>query len=214
MENSGRNSSRPPRVTRRMLIITWLWGIASLCAIGGVFYHLFRERKLLLRNRYGSPEERVIREHFAYLSIDPDGLRRFLREYRRAIGPPTLDGGQATRHFLDTFLMSTDFFRQGADESRTIHYTMLYDVYTNPCYNPLPRHPIPAGEDTGASSPHRGERQALVAGEGPDERRQGERSLRPYALAGGDDGSGAFRSGPAEGRGSSVGSSSSNSSAM
>ena len=57
MEDSRRNSSQPPRVTRRMFIIIWLWGIASLFAIGGVFYHLFRERIAILRKRLGSPED-------------------------------------------------------------------------------------------------------------------------------------------------------------
>ena len=147
MENSRRDSSRPSRVTRRMFTITWLWGFASLCAIGSVLYHLFRQRNAVFRNRSGSPEERLIREHFAYLTIDPDGLRRFRREYRRVIGPPILDGEKAVRRFLDTFLMSTDFFPQGADESRTVRFTMLYDIYTNPCHDPLPRHPIPGAED-------------------------------------------------------------------
>jgi hypothetical protein len=152
MANSGRDSPRPLRVTRRMFVVTWLWGIASLCAIGGVLYHLFRERNAFLRNRSGNPEERLIREHFAYLTIDANGLRRFRREYRRVIGPSTLDGEKEVRHLLDTFLMSTDFFLQGADESRTIRYTTLYDVYTNPCYKPLPRHSIPAGEDPRAGA--------------------------------------------------------------
>jgi len=152
MENSGRDSSPPVRVTRRMFIVIWLWGVASLCAIGGVLYHLFRERNAFFRNRSGSPEERLIRGHFAYLTIDADGLRRFRREYRRVFGPSTFDGEEEVRHLLDTFLMSTDFFLHGADETRTIRYTTFYDVYTNPCYNPLPRHPIPAGEDPRAGA--------------------------------------------------------------
>jgi hypothetical protein len=209
MENSEPDSSRPLRVTRRMFIITWLWGIASLCAIGGVLYHLFRERNAFLRNRSSIPEERLIREHFAYLTIDADGLRRFRREYRRVIGPSTLDGKEEIRHLLDTFLMSTDFFLHGADESRTIRYTTLYDVYTNPCYNPLPRHPIPAGENPLAGSPADGARQMAVAGAGPDETRESERSLRPYGFPDGDDGSAVRPSEPADGCGSGVGSSSS-----
>jgi hypothetical protein len=152
MENSGRDSSPPVRVTRRMFIVIWLWGVLSLCAIGTILYHLFRERNAFFRNRSGSPEERLIREHFAYLTIDPDGLRRFRREYRHVFGSSTYDGEEEVRHLLDTFLMSTDFFLHGADESRTIRFTTLYDVYTNPCYHPLPRHPIPAGDDPRAGA--------------------------------------------------------------
>jgi hypothetical protein len=147
MENSGRDSSRQPRITRRILIVTWLWGVASLFAIGGVLYHLFREQKAFRRYRSGAPEERLIREHFPYLTIDANGLRRFRREYRRVIGSSSLESENDVRRLLDTFLMSTDFFIEGADESRTIRYTTLYDIDTNPCYNPLPRYPIPAGEN-------------------------------------------------------------------
>ena len=35
------------------------------------------------------------------------------------------------------FLLSTDFFAHGADESRPLGYSQLYDPYRNPCYNPM-----------------------------------------------------------------------------
>ncbi len=35
------------------------------------------------------------------------------------------------------FLLSTDFFATGADESRPLEYVKLYDPYLNPCYNPM-----------------------------------------------------------------------------
>jgi hypothetical protein len=35
------------------------------------------------------------------------------------------------------FLLSTDFFAHGADESRPLNYATLYDPYRNPCYNPM-----------------------------------------------------------------------------
>ena len=57
MEDSRRDSPQPPRVTRRMFIIIWLWGVVSLFAIGGVFYHLFRERIAIPRRHLGSPED-------------------------------------------------------------------------------------------------------------------------------------------------------------
>jgi hypothetical protein len=56
MEDSERRSSRPVRVTRRLLIITWLWGFASLFAIGAILYHLFRKRKGFILNRTEGPE--------------------------------------------------------------------------------------------------------------------------------------------------------------
>jgi hypothetical protein len=35
------------------------------------------------------------------------------------------------------FLLSTDFFAHGADESRPLGYAQLYDPYRSPCYNPM-----------------------------------------------------------------------------
>lgn len=35
------------------------------------------------------------------------------------------------------FLLSTDFFAHGADESRPLAYAQLYDPYRNPCYDPM-----------------------------------------------------------------------------
>ena len=59
MEKPRYKSPHPVRVTRRLLIITWAWGIASLLAIGGILYSLFQERKTLVRNQPGGPEERL-----------------------------------------------------------------------------------------------------------------------------------------------------------
>lgn len=39
--------------------------------------------------------------------------------------------------FAMRFLMSTDFFLNGADESRPINYVMFYHPYRSPCWNPL-----------------------------------------------------------------------------
>ncbi len=35
------------------------------------------------------------------------------------------------------FLLSTDFFAHGADESRPLAYAQLYDPYLSPCYDPM-----------------------------------------------------------------------------
>lgn len=40
-------------------------------------------------------------------------------------------------HFATTFLMSTDFFLQGADEAKQINYVMMYHPYHSPCWNPI-----------------------------------------------------------------------------
>ena len=35
------------------------------------------------------------------------------------------------------FLLSTDFFRHGGDESRALRYVAYFDPYRSPCANPL-----------------------------------------------------------------------------
>ena len=35
------------------------------------------------------------------------------------------------------FLLSTDFFQHGGDESRALRYVAYFDPYRSPCYNPL-----------------------------------------------------------------------------
>ena len=77
-----------------------------------------------------------LREHFDYLDIDDETLRRFANDFelqREPLAPGTeLSGSDHTR-----FLMSTDFFQNGADESRPLRYVAYYDPYVSPCYNPL-----------------------------------------------------------------------------
>ena len=42
-----------------------------------------------------------------------------------------------TRDPVRLFLLSTDFFAHGADESRPLRFVQLYDPYRAPCYNPM-----------------------------------------------------------------------------
>ena len=42
-----------------------------------------------------------------------------------------------TRDPVRLFLLSTDFFAHGVDESRPLRFVQLYDPYRAPCYNPM-----------------------------------------------------------------------------
>jgi hypothetical protein len=84
-----------------------------------------------------SPERRL-QAHFHYLNLDPADVTQFIADVRRyrpdlslahPLGP--------TVHNL--FLLSTDFFRYGADERRRVHYVGFYDPAITPCNNPLAR---------------------------------------------------------------------------
>jgi len=87
-----------------------------------------------------SPEQRL-RAHFSYLDLDPEGVRQFIADYSRYRQPL----GRRTRvppDFYTQYLLSTDFFRNRADESRRVRYVAFSDPYVSPCRNPLAR---PAG---------------------------------------------------------------------
>ena len=82
-----------------------------------------------------SPEQRL-RAHFSYLTLDEAGVEQFFADYAR------LQGALSSRRPLSSdvytrYLMSTDFFRHGADESRTVRYVGFYDPDNTPCGNPL-----------------------------------------------------------------------------
>jgi len=84
-----------------------------------------------------SPED-CLRSHFSYLTLDTAGVDQYFADYQHAFGP-------LPRHlplssdFCTQYLMSTDFFRHGADESRLVRYVGFYDPDRTACNNPLAR---------------------------------------------------------------------------
>ena len=72
--------------------------------------------------------------HFDYLQIDREGLLRFLEAWQSA--NHSLGALSAEMPYL-AFLESSDFFINGADESRPVRFVMLRDPYVNPCFNPF-----------------------------------------------------------------------------
>ena len=94
------------------------------------------------------PAERI-RRHFDYLSIDEEGLQRFVADYERHYGKVTPRATAANRVMYTKFLMSTDFFRNGADERKPVRYVALYDPYVSPCYVPFPIPRVDAGPAPG-----------------------------------------------------------------
>ena len=119
-------------MSRRRFVL--VGGVVAVAVVGG---------GALWWRRLGSGKEdrllaRLFKEHFSYLSIDDDGLLEFLAEYQAAKGSLLLGESTARQPlpFLD-FLQSTDFFANGADESRVVRYVMLHDPYINPCFNPF-----------------------------------------------------------------------------
>jgi hypothetical protein len=107
--------------------------------------------------------ERKIQGELSFLRLDPEGLSRFAADYTRRMTPrgkKALVGysflrfpsrySQKIRRLLNVYLLSTDFFQNKMDESRTIRYIALYDPQFRPCVNPFSggHYPMEGSEDT------------------------------------------------------------------
>ena len=135
------------RLGRRKFLKIGLVGSVLVGAAGATaWFNRDRIRKL-------QPEElaNYLRSNFDYLkfNFDQEQFVAYANDYREHyhVIPReswyVLRGGDADKHarfmehFSMTFLMSTDFFMHGTDESRPINYVMLYHPYRSPCWNPI-----------------------------------------------------------------------------
>jgi hypothetical protein len=110
--------------------------------------------------------EMVVRKRLDYLTLDPDGVRRFAHDIAAlhvisrlrtglllGIGPiytrfSLSSGNNAAAHTLrhgedrivSCYLISSDFFINGADESRVVKYLGMLDPL-HACGNPFARSP-------------------------------------------------------------------------
>ena len=119
--------------------------------------------------RWGDPTDVVVailKRRVGYLRVEPGTFRTFAKdyvefrkEYEReltvlsAVSLPLqflspyawLRRGHAFRRLEDNvvsrYLLSTDFFQNGANESRLVTYLSFYDPYTAVCRNPFARQP-------------------------------------------------------------------------
>ncbi len=76
-----------------------------------------------------------LRVKLPYLRHGKDTLERFAEEYVRHFPPGTRPGPGP--NLVARYLLSTDFFPNGADESKPLDWVEFYDPYISPCYNPL-----------------------------------------------------------------------------
>ncbi|HET6418362.1 MAG TPA: hypothetical protein VFG22_18845 [Polyangiales bacterium] len=122
------------RVTRRVFV-TSLLGAAALTAGAGVWHWDSLRREWIVRK---------LIDHFDYLDIDPAGVSRFVDTFERhqypiRRNPLKLLFRPLPDEIYMNYLSSTDFFINGADESRPVRFVALYDPYVSPCYNPFRR---------------------------------------------------------------------------
>jgi hypothetical protein len=143
-------------ITRRSLIL----GAAGLAAAGGVGWYVGSRG-------FEARIAAVLHRRLDYLRLDPDGVRRFARDQVAAVyGKKVPTWNRLKYHFLSavapsftryyrstdhrsrlerledgmvtTFLLSSDFFLNKADESRIVQYIAYYDP-SRPCQNPFAR---------------------------------------------------------------------------
>ena len=82
---------------------------------------------------------------YHYLSIFAKQFTRYNRSDDKRTRLQRMDD-----NFAQTYLLSSDFFINGADESRVVQYSRFYDPLS-PCGNPFWRPPVTAGS-TGDST--------------------------------------------------------------
>ncbi len=139
------------KVSRRSMIV------AGVTAFVGLRY--------AYKWRYGDPEEvivAILKRRVAYLRVDTKSFEPFAkayvvarRQYRErlkhlsvAAGPlqyftpySWLRPGHPMRRLennvVSMFLLSTDFFHNGADEGRVVSYVAFYDPMVAVCRNPF-----------------------------------------------------------------------------
>ena len=143
-------------ITRRRLVLSAI-GVAGLAALG------WEGSPLAIEAEIAS----VLRRRLSYLDLDDGGVRAFSKDVTGAIFAKKIPTwGRLRYHFLSavspsfkrfyrstdargrvgkaedqlvaTYLLSSDFFINGADESRKIGYIANYDPM-RPCQNPFAR---------------------------------------------------------------------------
>ncbi|MEO6708697.1 MAG: hypothetical protein ABI054_08050 [Planctomycetota bacterium] len=90
-------------------------------------------RRLL--HAHQTPERKLL-AYFHYLKIPDEVARQYVSDFREQVH----DVGRLSDledDFFTRFLLSTDFFQNGADESRTLGYVSIYGPTITLCYNPL-----------------------------------------------------------------------------
>lgn len=151
-----RNDRQKPasrQVSRRAFVITVVTSAVGFSLLG---WWRLRSRG---SDSVGSVAE-LIRRRLSYLDLDEAGVDRFSDDVEAVMkrieipagGPPgaleshviegvafQIDNG-AIRFYEDTlvrkFLLSSDFFLEGADETRTVQYLGWFDEFA-PCRNPF-----------------------------------------------------------------------------
>jgi hypothetical protein len=124
---------------RKFLVIAGLTGVAAAVTSFKFITTSFEDAAVAL-----------IKEELGFLKLDLQGVETFVkdyahnkdRKYRIAMRGYSFIGINATHsgkvnQLLTTYLLSTDFFTNRMDESKTVKYVGLYNPYLRPCAHPF-----------------------------------------------------------------------------
>lgn len=148
-------------ITRRQLIVALGTTAVAALPIG------------LLAGSEAGAIAAVVRKRLGYLQLDARGIDAFASELARrrlitssklrlaaASGLIYVDFSDDNRlaqglrrgedHIISYYLLSSDFFAHGADESRLVRYTGFYDPLASVCRNPFA---VPLLHATGPGDP-------------------------------------------------------------
>lgn len=151
MNDSGKPRGEPqrariPLLTRRLFLTGGL-ALAGTAALTGGYV---LSRKALVAQ--------AIQRHYWYLDLDLEGVHRFINEFEsegRWIRKNPLKLMKSPEGPTLQYLASSDFFFNGADEHKPVHYIALYGTRSPPCFNPFSLGPLTNEEldgDEGRSS--------------------------------------------------------------
>jgi hypothetical protein len=120
----------------------------AIAGIGGVVAALASFK--FITHPFESVAKGIIKGELDYLTLEEAGLEKFVAEYSKlkdrnyklTMKGYSLFGVNSARsgkvhQLVSAYLLSTDFFQNKMDETRTIKYVGLYDPYTRPCAHPF-----------------------------------------------------------------------------
>lgn len=145
-------------MTRRRKFLLSVLGLAGLAGLGLWGFG---------RGAIESEIVSVLRRRLGYLKLDEEGLHAFARDQTTKILTKRMSMSRVRYHlvatvgptfkrfqrstdtrsrteriedmFVSTFLLSSDFFTHGSDESRVVRYVAYYDALLHPCSSPFAR---------------------------------------------------------------------------
>jgi hypothetical protein len=120
----------------------------TIAGIGGLLAGLASFR--FISTSFEDAVASIILDELSFLKLDKEGVHRFVSDYTKSTSTKNklmLKGysfmgisstqSQKIHTLINAYLLSTDFFTNKMNETRTIKYRGLFDPYLRPCAHPF-----------------------------------------------------------------------------